>query len=68
MNKSASLSNTQVLQSSWKDYYEPLQQRLNDVASTLGNSPALHDIQNEVNLYKRHLGEFGYQFFIVSKR
>jgi DNA-binding transcriptional MerR regulator/trans-aconitate methyltransferase len=57
-----------VSEQAWKDYYEPLQQRLNDVASTLGNSPALHDIQNEVNLYKRHLGEFGYQFFIVSKR
>lgn len=52
----------------WQDYYEPLQQRLNHVASGLHNSQALRDIQNEINLYKRHLGEFGYQFFIATKR
>lgn len=51
----------------WKNYYEPLQERLNEVASKMKESQAVIDIQNEVNLYKSKLGEFGYQFFIVQK-
>lgn len=51
----------------WKDYYEPLQQRLHEVTPMMENSQAVEDIQNEVSLYKSHLGEFGYQFFIAKK-
>lgn len=51
----------------WKNYYEPLEQRLNEVGHTLAGSQAVADIQNEVALFKSHLGEFGYQFFIAEK-
>lgn len=57
-----------VSEKAWKDYYEPLQERLHEVAPIMKNSQAVSDIQNEVNLYKSHLGEFGYQFFIAKKR
>lgn len=56
-----------VSEQAWKSYYEPLQDRLNEVAPTMKNSQAVTDIQNEVNLYKSRLGEFGYQFFIAKK-
>jgi DNA-binding transcriptional MerR regulator len=56
-----------VSEQAWKDYYEPLQERLNEVTPMMGNSQAVSDIQQEVNLYKSHLGEFGYQFFIAKK-
>lgn len=56
-----------VSEQAWKDYYEPLQVRLHELAPVMKNSKAVSDIQNEVNLYKSHLGEFGYQFFIAKK-
>ncbi len=55
-----------VSEQAWKDYYEPLQKRLNELAPVMKNSQAMFDIQNGVNLYKSHLGEFGYQFFIAK--
>lgn len=51
----------------WKNYYEPLEQRLQDVASKMTGSQAVVDIKNEIDLYKSHLGEFGYQFFIAKR-
>lgn len=57
-----------VSEQAWRDYYEPLQKRLDDTKSTLGCTQAFLDIQKEVNLYKKYLGEFGYQFFIAEKR
>lgn len=29
-------------------------------------SQAVVDIQNEIDLYKSHLGEFGYQFLLLK--
>lgn len=52
----------------WQNYYEPLNARLEEVGPSMKNSQAILDIKNEVELYKNHLGEFGYQFFIVSKK
>lgn len=55
-------------QQAWQNYYKPLEQRLKELAPKMAGSQALIDIQNEVDLYKSHLGEFGYQFFIAKKR
>ena len=57
-----------VSEQAWKNYYEPLEQRLAEIASKMTHAQAVMDIQREVNLYKSHLGEFGYQFFIAKKR
>ena len=56
-----------VSEQAWKNYYEPLEERLNEVAPRMKNSRAIADIRNEINLYKSRLGEFGYQFFIIKK-
>lgn len=56
-----------VSEQAWKNYYEPLEQRLQDVALKMTGSRAVVDIQNEIDLYKSHLGEFGYQFFIAKR-
>ncbi|GLQ31387.1 methyltransferase [Litoribrevibacter albus] len=56
-----------VSEQAWKSYYEPLEQRLKQVSPKMTGSQAVIDIQNEVDLFKSHLGEFGYQFFIVKK-
>lgn len=52
----------------WEQYYEPLQERLKVVGESMRESQALSDVQYEVDLYKKHLGEFGYQFFIAQKQ
>ena len=57
-----------VSEQAWKNYYEPLEQRLAEISSKMTGSQAVMDIQREVNLYKSHLGEFSYQFFIAKKR
>ena len=54
-----------VSEMAWKGYYEPLQERLNDLKGEMGDTPAFLDIEHEVNLYKKYLGQFGYQFFIA---
>jgi len=56
-----------ISERAWVNYYEPLKKRLAEVAVTIANSQAVADIQTEINLYEKHLGEFGYQFFIVQK-
>jgi len=56
-----------VSEQAWRSYYEPLEQRLKEVASKMVGSQAVMDIHKEVDLYKSSLGEFGYQFFIATK-
>ncbi|WP_198419076.1 MerR family transcriptional regulator [Motilimonas pumila] len=56
-----------VSEQAWSSYYEPLQERLNELAPRMKNAPAFIDIQHEVDLYRRRLGEFGYQFFIAQR-
>ena len=56
-----------ISERAWLNYYEPLKKRLAEVAVIMANSQAVVDIQTEINLYEKYLGEFGYQFFIVQK-
>ncbi len=62
------IASFEISQGAWKAYYEPLQNRLDELEADMNGSQALLDIQEEVNLYKTYLGEFGYQFFIAQKR
>ncbi|WP_394174431.1 class I SAM-dependent methyltransferase [Thalassotalea litorea] len=52
----------------WENYYQPLKQRAVALTAVMPCSQALKDILSEVELYEQHLGEFGYQMFIVQKR
>lgn len=51
----------------WQTYYEPLKVRVAQIAPSMPNSQAIADIQTELDIYDRFLGEFGYQMFIVQK-
>lgn len=51
----------------WSQYYEPLRSRIESLKTSMPNSQALRDIEREVSLYERYLGEFGYQFFIAQR-
>lgn len=50
----------------WLDYYLPLNQRVSELQKTLPNSTALQDLAREVAFYKKHLGEFGYEMFVLK--
>ena len=49
----------------WLDYYLPLKQRVRELQKSLPNSTALQDLAREVALYEKHLGEFGYEMFVL---
>lgn len=50
----------------WDAYRLPLQQRVDELAAEMPDSVALDDIRRELEVYREHLGEFGYQMFILQ--
>ncbi len=52
---------------SWQNYIEPLEARVYALKSTMPESVALRDIETELNIYRHHLGEFGYQMFVLQR-
>ncbi|WP_117232570.1 MerR family transcriptional regulator [Vibrio maerlii] len=51
----------------WKNYYQPLKVRALELLQEKPQSQAIKDIITEVELYEQHLGEFGYQMFVMQK-
>jgi cyclopropane fatty-acyl-phospholipid synthase-like methyltransferase len=51
----------------WDDYYQPLKARVAEVKPSMPNSTAIMDIEREIEIYERFLGEFGYHFFILQR-
>lgn len=51
----------------WQDYYQPLKARALALQPDMLGSKALVDILHEITLYEQHLGEFGYQMFVLQK-
>ncbi|MCO4786375.1 MAG: MerR family transcriptional regulator [Marinomonas atlantica] len=51
----------------WHDYYQPLKARVTDVKASMPNSTAIADIEQEIAMYERYLGEFGYHMFVLQK-
>lgn len=51
----------------WNDYYQPLKARVLEVKASMPNSTAIADIEREIAIYERYLGEFGYQMFVLRK-
>lgn len=50
----------------WLNYYLPLKARIAQLRDALPNSRALEELSREVELYKEHLGEFGYEMFVLK--
>jgi cyclopropane fatty-acyl-phospholipid synthase-like methyltransferase len=51
----------------WGDYYQPLKARVAEVKASMPSSNAIADIEREIEIYERFLGEFGYHFFILQR-
>ncbi|MDO6526099.1 MerR family transcriptional regulator [Motilimonas sp. 1_MG-2023] len=51
----------------WHDYYQPLKARVAEIKASMPNSNALADMEQEITIYERYLGEFGYQMFVLRK-
>ncbi|WP_281543736.1 MerR family transcriptional regulator [Grimontia sp. SpTr1] len=52
----------------WKNYFKPLEARVNALKADMPESAALKDIQTELNIYNRYLNEFSYQVFVLKKK
>lgn len=52
----------------WRNYYLPLKARLAELQPSLPESAALQDLAQEIALYEQHLGEFGYEMFVLQVR
>lgn len=52
----------------WQAYILPLTERVETLQSTMQASKALQDIQHELDIYSKYLGEFGYQMFILKTK
>jgi cyclopropane fatty-acyl-phospholipid synthase-like methyltransferase len=50
----------------WDDYYKPLKSRVAEVKASMPNSRAIKDIEHEIMIYERYLGEFGYHMFVLQ--
>jgi hypothetical protein len=61
-------SEKSVSEQAWKEYYLPLEKRIDELSTKMSSSQALEDTRHEVALYKKYLGQVGYQFFIAEKQ
>ena len=50
----------------WSNYYAPLRARVNELKPEMPSSPALNDIQHEIDICSHFSHEFGYHFFILQ--
>ncbi|GAA4898325.1 methyltransferase domain-containing protein [Ferrimonas pelagia] len=51
----------------WQNYAGPLAKRVAQLKPEMADSAALTEIETELNIYRDHLGEFGYQIFVLQK-
>ncbi|MEI8633528.1 hypothetical protein P4S72_18590 [Vibrio sp. PP-XX7] len=51
----------------WIDYYQPLKERVAEVKTSMPDSTAIADLEREIAIYERYLGEFGYHMFVLHK-
>ncbi|VWC57318.1 MerR family transcriptional regulator [Burkholderia lata] len=54
-------------QQAWDNYLTPLRERVAELSPGAFSSNALADLQQELELHRQHLGEYGYQFFVLQK-
>lgn len=52
----------------WQDYYHPLKARVAKLKPSMPDSAAIVDLEREIAIYERYLGEFGYHMFVIQKK
>lgn len=61
------LNSFTLSEDAWRSYVEPLQERVNAVKAEMTNSPAITDIEEELEIFSKYMGEFSYQMFVLKK-
>ncbi len=51
----------------WSQYYQPLKERVTELKPNIPDSPAIADTEREIACYEQHLGEFGYEMFVLKR-
>ncbi|MGL4734261.1 MAG: MerR family transcriptional regulator [Enterovibrio sp.] len=51
----------------WLNYYQPLKAQVAQLKPSMPNSTAIADLEKEIAIYERLLGEFGYHMFVLRK-
>ena len=51
----------------WHSYYQPLKARVEELKLTMPDSIAIADLEQEISIYEKYLGEFGYHMFVIQK-
>jgi hypothetical protein len=56
----------------WKEYYQPLEVRLDDLRKQYASDAAALEViegtQQEIDLYERYSDCYGYEFYVVQNR
>ncbi|MCW8886068.1 MAG: MerR family transcriptional regulator [Motiliproteus sp.] len=52
----------------WEAYYAPLEAQVKALREELQGSAALQDIEDELNIYRQGLQDYGYQMFILQAK
>jgi DNA-binding transcriptional MerR regulator/trans-aconitate methyltransferase len=60
------LAHFTISHEAFKNYYEPLRQRTAQLMPEMQGSAALRDISNEIGVFDKHFGEYGYEMFILK--
>jgi len=60
------LDSFSLSEDAWRAYIVPLQARVDVLKFEMAESEALRDIETELEIYRRSLGEFGYQIFVLK--
>ncbi|WP_199611497.1 MerR family transcriptional regulator [Flocculibacter collagenilyticus] len=51
---------------SWRNYLEPLKQRITQLTGEGLTSNSLNDLRKEVQIHEKYLGQYGYQVFVLK--
>ncbi|MBN3816568.1 MerR family transcriptional regulator [Paraburkholderia sp. Se-20369] len=54
-------------QQAWNNYLMPLRERIASLSPQEFTSNALADLNKELEIHRKHLGEYGYQLFVLQK-
>ncbi|MFG0456729.1 MerR family transcriptional regulator [Shewanella mangrovisoli] len=53
---------------SWRNYLEPLKQKIDQLDDKDFTSNSLNDLRKELRIHEQYLGQYGYQVFILKKQ
>lgn len=53
---------------SWRNYLEPLKQKIAQLDDKDFTSNSLNDLRKELRIHEQYLGQYGYQVFILKKQ